>query len=66
MVNMSLEGKTALVTGAATGIGAALANGLAAAGAHVTGAGIEWSAESEAVAAVRRADCDVTDEGNVR
>ena len=65
-MNMSLEGKIALVTGAATGIGAALANGLAAAGAQVIGADIEWSAESEAVTAVRRADCDVTDEGNVR
>jgi gluconate 5-dehydrogenase len=33
----SLEGKTALVTGASRGIGAALADGLAGAGARVTG-----------------------------
>ena len=66
MVNMSLERKVAFVTGAATGIGAALANGLAAAGAHVVGADIEWSSDSEAIAAVQRADCDVTDEASVR
>ncbi len=35
MTNISLEGKTALVTGAATGIGRAIAVALAAAGAHI-------------------------------
>ena len=63
---MSVEGKIALVTGAATGIGAALANGLAAAGACVVGADIDWSDESEATAEVQRVDCDVTDEARVR
>ena len=39
------EGKVALVTGAATGIGAALAAGLADNGATVIGADIAWAAE---------------------
>ena len=60
-----LTGRVALVTGAATGIGAALANGLADAGACVVGADIEWSAESEAAAGVNRVDCDVTDDASV-
>lgn len=38
---MSMAGKVALVTGAATGIGAALANGLATVGARVVGADID-------------------------
>ena len=63
---MSIKGKVALVTGAATGIGAALANGLAAASARVIGADIEWGDESEAGTAVERADCDVTDKDAVR
>lgn len=63
---MSLEGKVALVTGAATGIGEALANGLAAAGANVIGADIDWNDESEVVAGVERADCDVTDKNAVQ
>ena len=63
---MNIKGKVALVTGAATGIGAALANGLAAAGAHVVGADIEWSGESETVAGVQRADCDATDKNAVQ
>ena len=63
---MNLEGRIAMVTGAATGIGAALANGLAASGAHVVGADINWSAESETVSDVQRAVCDVTDEADVR
>jgi len=41
-VSMSLKGKTALVTGAATGIGAAIAKGLAEAGTLVFGADIAW------------------------
>jgi NAD(P)-dependent dehydrogenase (short-subunit alcohol dehydrogenase family) len=40
---MALAGKTALVTGAATGIGSALANALSSNGAHVIGADLTWS-----------------------
>ena len=63
---MSLDGKVALVKGAATGTGAALANGLAAAGARVVGADIDWSDDSETRPEVERADCDVTDKDAVR
>ena len=63
---MSLEGKIGLITGAATGIGAALANGLVTAGARVFGADIEWDEKSEAGPDVTRLHCDVTDEESVR
>lgn len=51
---MSLDGKTAVVTGAASGIGAAIASRLGAHGAHVIGLDI---AELRGVRV-----CDVTDE----
>lgn len=56
---MTLEGKTALVTGAATGIGAAIAKELAAAGATVIGADISWEGATEGPR-IERIDCDVT------
>jgi NAD(P)-dependent dehydrogenase (short-subunit alcohol dehydrogenase family) len=55
---MSLTGKTALVTGAATGIGAAIAKALAAAGATVIGADISW--KDEDTPWIERIDCNVT------
>ena len=55
------EGKVALVTGAATGIGAALAAGLADNGATVIGADIAWGAEGEGATELEQVDCDVTD-----
>jgi p-cumic alcohol dehydrogenase len=60
---MSLRGKTALVTGAATGIGAAIAKGLAEAGTLVFGADIAWKAEQGA--RIEHLHCDVTDPASV-
>ena len=46
MISFSLEGKTALVSGANTGIGQGIALGLAGAGAHVICAGISPATET--------------------
>ena len=59
---MSLEKKIAVVTGAATGIGAALANGLASAGAQVIGVDI---AASDDQIGVERVQCDLSDPESV-
>ena len=48
-----MAGKTAIVTGAATGIGAATAALLAARGARVLAAGLQPEALRESVAAIR-------------
>jgi p-cumic alcohol dehydrogenase len=61
---MNLRGKTALVTGAATGIGAALAEGLALSGAHVIGADISWKSDYH-TPGIERVDCDVSDPSSV-
>jgi p-cumic alcohol dehydrogenase len=58
---MSLKGKTALVTGAATGIGAAIAKGLAEAGTLVFGADIAWKPKQEKGAGIEHLHCDVRD-----
>jgi NAD(P)-dependent dehydrogenase (short-subunit alcohol dehydrogenase family) len=63
-VNWELEGNVALVTGAAAGIGAAIARQLADAGAVVIGADRAWDeAASDGVQPVR---LDVTDRAAVR
>lgn len=62
---MTLEGKTALVTGAATGIGAAIAKKLASAGAQVIGADIEWK-EQVGASAIDQMHCDVADPSSVQ
>jgi len=69
---MRLDGKTAVVTGAASGIGRATAEVLAAAGAHVLLGDIAEAKGKEAVAAIREgggvADflgLDVTDLGSI-
>ncbi len=60
---MSLEGKIALVTGAATGIGAAIAKELAAAGATVIGADVAWHDDDPSW--LERIDCDVASPSDV-
>ncbi len=61
---MSLENKTAVVTGAATGIGAALAQGLATAGARVIGVDVTPPA-GPPDASVEQVQCDLSDPASV-
>ena len=63
---MNLEGKTAVVTGAATGIGAAIAKGLAATGAKVFGVDIAGSSADAGQAGVERIKCDLSDPQSVQ
>jgi p-cumic alcohol dehydrogenase len=62
---MTLEGKVALVTGAATGIGAAIAKELAAARTHVIGADIAWK-EDASSPGIDQVHCDVADPSSVQ
>ncbi|MFN7165185.1 MAG: SDR family NAD(P)-dependent oxidoreductase, partial [Hyphomonas sp.] len=55
----SLEGKTAFVTGAASGIGLGIATALAQAGVKVMLCDIEKAALDEAVASLRATNADV-------
>jgi NAD(P)-dependent dehydrogenase (short-subunit alcohol dehydrogenase family) len=61
---MTLEGKVALITGAATGIGAAIAKELTAARAQVIGADIAWK-EDASSPGIDQVHCDVADPSNV-
>lgn len=63
---MSLDGKIALVTGSATGIGAAMAKELATAGAHVIGADIAASANNEEQLGIEQIQCDLSDPESVQ
>lgn len=72
MVNFSLEGKTALVTGASYGIGFAIATALARAGATIVFNDIKQELVDRGIAAYREEGipargyvCDVTDEQQV-
>ena len=69
---MSVAGKTAIVTGAATGIGAATARLLAARGARVVAAGLQPEELRETVVAIEAeggealaVDADVSDPGQI-
>ena len=71
-VNFSLEGKTALVTGASYGIGFAIASGMAKAGATIVFNDIKQELVDKGIAAYKEAGidahgyvCDVTDENAV-
>lgn len=61
---MSLENKVAVVTGAATGIGAAFAKGLAASGAHVIAVDITTVADDQDMG-VEHVQCDLSDPESV-
>ncbi|HSL56769.1 MAG TPA: glucose 1-dehydrogenase [Acidimicrobiales bacterium] len=68
-----LEGKVAIVTGGASGLGRATAEAMAAAGASVIVADVDEDGGHETVDGIERsggaatfAVCDVTDEGSVR
>ena len=72
MVNFSLEGKVALVTGASYGIGFAIASGFAEAGAKIVFNDIKQELVDKGLAAYKEAGieargfvCDVTDEVQV-
>jgi 3-oxoacyl-[acyl-carrier protein] reductase len=67
-MNMRLAGKTALVTGAASGIGEAVVRRFREEGAEVVAAGLqpELLAELARQTGARAADCDVTQEPDVR
>jgi NAD(P)-dependent dehydrogenase (short-subunit alcohol dehydrogenase family) len=62
---MSLKGKVALVTGAATGIGAVLAKELGGAGAHVIGADVAWKSGAK-TPGLDQIHCDVADPSSVQ
>ena len=72
MVNFSLEGKVALVTGASYGIGFAIASGMAKAGATIVFNDIKQELVDKGLAAYKEAGidahgyvCDVTSEEQV-
>jgi len=68
MMQIDLSGRSALVTGSTRGIGRAIAETLAAAGAHVAVVGRDRARAEEAAATIERAKgfaCDVSDPASV-
>lgn len=63
---MNLNGKVALVTGSATGIGAAIAKELATTGAYVIGVDITATANDEESSGIEHIQCDLSDPQNVQ
>ncbi len=63
---MRIDGATILVTGGASGLGAACVQALAAGGANVIAADLAFPAGAAPADRVRNAGCDVTDETAVR
>ncbi len=63
---MSLDGKTALVTGSATGIGAAIARGLADAGARVVGTDLAAGPDRHGREDIEHIQCDLSDPQRVQ
>jgi len=62
---MYLNGKIAIITGAATGIGASIASALASHGALVFGVDLSWD-DSGPIAGVEQLEGDVADQSSVR